>query len=223
MSFFRSEWREQTLIVSIDRPPLNALTAELLEEGAALLERLADEPPAGGFVVTGTGSAFTAGVDTAVVAQADRAARQRLLVGINSFAAALYRLPCAVVAAVNGHAVGAGGIMCLAADWVVAADVAAKIGLPEAKAGLPFPAVPQIIIDHALDPVWRRRLALSSRLYSPHQAVASGLVDEVVDAERLIDTACTRATDMAAQPGFAAVKSALKRRAMAEIDAALGG
>lgn len=205
----------------MDRPPLNALTYELLEEGAALLAGMASSPPAGGLVLTGHGSAFTAGVDTKVAAGLGRDERIRLSRAVNQFAAALYRLPCAVVSAVNGHAIGAGGIICLASDWTVIADAPLKIGLPEAKAGLPFPAIPTIIMAHQLDPVWRRRLALSSMLLAPREAVAAGLADEVAAPEVLIETAIARAAALNAQAGFRQIKADQRRAALAEVDTAL--
>jgi enoyl-CoA hydratase/carnithine racemase len=221
MGEFRVEAAGETLVLSIDRPPVNALTADLLEAGAKFLVELAGSPPAGGLVLTGAGTTFTAGVDRKVIGDGDRDYRRRLVWAVNGFAAALYRLPCALVSAVNGHAVGAGGIMCLASDWTVAVDGEAKIGLPEAKAGLPFPRVPQIVMAYSLDPVWRRRLALSSMLLSPQESLAAGLVDEVVASGALVDVAVLRAREMQAQPGFAVVKADLRRAALTEIDAVL--
>lgn len=219
MGNFRVEMADNTAVVLIDRPPVNALTAEMLEAGTAFFAELAADPPAGGVVLTGAGSAFTAGVDREVIASSDRDYRRRLVWAVNGYAAALYQLPCALVAAVNGHAVGAGGVMCLASDWVVAAAGPSKLGLPEAKAGLPFPRVPQIILQHAMDPVWRRRLALSSMLLSPEDAIRAGLVDEVVGGDALIDVAIMRAREMQSQPGFKIVKADLRRAALSEIDA----
>ncbi len=47
MSAFLSEERDGTLIVTLDRPPVNALNAETLEEGAAFFQKLAANPPEG--------------------------------------------------------------------------------------------------------------------------------------------------------------------------------
>lgn len=220
-SFFRIEDRGDTLLIAVDRPPLNALTWQLLEEGAELLAKLAANPPANGLVLTGAGLTYTAGVDTKVAAALGPDERTRLSRAVNSFAAALYRLPCAVVSAVNGHAIGAGGIMCLASDWTVIADAPLKIGLPEAKAGLPFPAVPILIMDHQLGPVWRRRLALSSILLDPHKAIAAGLADEIADPATLIETALDRARELDGQAAFRQIKADQRARAFAEL-AALG-
>lgn len=220
--FFRTEQCGETLLIAIDRPPLNALTFQLLEEGAALLAELAEAPPAAGVVITGHGTTYTAGVDIKVAANLSSVERTRLLRAVNSFAAALYRLPCAVISAVNGHAIGAGGIMCLASDWTVIADAPLKIGLPEAKAGLPFPAVPTLIMDHQLGPVWRRRLALSSMLLGPQEAIMAGLADELAAPEALIDTALTRVRELDSQTSFRQIKADQRRRALAELAAIEG-
>ncbi len=216
-SFFHSEDRGETLLVTLDRPPRNALTFELLEEGTRLLADLARMPPSAGLVLTGQGEVFTAGVDTKVAALLGPDQRARLSSAVNSFAAALYRLPCAVVGAVNGHAIGAGGIMCLASDWTVIADAPLRIGLPEAKAGLPFPEVPTLIMRHQLDPVWRRRLALSSMLLGPHEALAAGLADELASPAALIDTAIARARELDGQAAFRQIKADQRRKAFAEL------
>ena len=218
MSVFHIEDHNETLLVTLDRPPLNALNAETLEEGADLFRELATEPPAGGVVLTGANGVLTAGVDIKQAADADQAMRRRLFWGINDFCAALMRLPCAFVCAVPGHAIGAGGIVAIAADWTVIADTDLKIGLPEAKAGLAFPQVPQIIMEYGLDPVWHRRLAFSSRLMGAAEAVETGMADECVMPERTVDKAVARAEELASQPAFNEVKSNMRQKARADIE-----
>jgi len=222
MTCFPTEERDGTIIITLTNGECNTLHADLLEEGAAALQTLAANPPEAGIVLTGAGAHFTCGMDTKVAASLDKAGQKRAVAAINEFAAALHRLPCAVVCAVNGNAIGAGGIMMLACDWVLAAQGDYKIGLPEAKAGLPFPAVPQAILDHWLDPVWRRRLALSSHLLNPAEALTAGLADELCMANQLLDEALQRARALNAQPGFAACKRQLRAKANAEIDDILG-
>lgn len=219
MSVFRTERRGETLLVTLDRPPLNALNAETLEEGAALLQSVAGEPPAGGLVLTGANGVLTAGVDIKQAADADETLRRRLFWGINDFCAALIRLPCAYVCAVPGHAIGAGGIIAIAADWTVIADADLKIGLPEAKAGLAFPQVPQIVMEYGLDPVWHRRLALSSRLLGAAEAIETGMADELALPEGTVEKAVERAKEFADQPAFNEVKANMRRKAWADIDA----
>ena len=221
MSYFSTEDRDGTTIVTLANGERNTLHPELLEEGIAALQALAKDPPENGIVLTGAGEHFTCGMDTKIAAALDKAGQIQAAAAIDRFAAALHRLPCAVVVALNGNTIGAGGIMALAADWIIAAQGDYKIGLPEAKAGLPFPPVPQAILDHWLDPVWRRRLSLSSHLLTPVEALSAGLADELADPAQLLDHALLRVKELAAQPGFKACKRQLRAKANAEIDAIL--
>ena len=221
MSYFSTEDRDGTTIVTLANGERNTLHPELLEEGIAALQTLAKDPPENGIVLTGAGEHFTCGMDTKIAAALDNAGQIQAAAAIDRFAAALHRLPCAVVVALNGNTIGAGGIMALAADWIIAVQGDYKIGLPEAKAGLPFPPVPQAILDHWLDPVWRRRLSLSSHLLTPVEALSAGLADELADPAQLLDHALVRVKELAAQPGFKACKRQLRAKANAEIDAIL--
>lgn len=219
MTYFPTEEREGTIIVTLTNGERNTLHPALLEEGAAALQILAKNPPEGGIVLTGSGEHFTCGMDIKIAASLDEVGQKRAVAGINDFAAALHRLPCALVCAVNGNSIGAGGIMMLCADWIYASAGTYKIGLPEAKAGLPFPPVAQTILDYGLEPTWRRRLALSSMLLTPEEAIGAGLVDATVTHGDLIDRSVAMAKQLAAQPGFKACKRQLREKANAEIDA----
>lgn len=223
MSFFPTEKDSDTVIVTLTNAPRNTLSSELLEEGISVFEKLAQDKPKGGVVLTGTGEHFTCGMDTKIAAALDEAGQERAVAAINAYAAALHRLPCALVCAVNGNAIGAGGIMILCADWIYAASGHYKIGLPEAKVGLPFPPVPQAILDHWLEPSWRRRLALSSMLLKPNEAIGAGMVEATLMPGDLIEKSVAKAQEINAQPGFAACKRQLRAKANAEIDAILHG
>lgn len=221
MPHFNIEQRGDVTLVTLANPPYNTVHADIMREASRRFREMAASSEVHAIVLTGAGSDFTRGMDRKVAASLSDEARDETRKAINHMMADMHRLPCPLVSAVNGHAIGAGGIMMLCSDWVVAADGDYRIGLPEAKAGLPFPTVPQAIIDHWLDPVWRRRLALTSQLLGPADAIATGLVDEVVQADRLLDIAIARASELASQPGFKACKSQLRARANAQIDALL--
>jgi enoyl-CoA hydratase/carnithine racemase len=219
--YFRVEKRGSVHLVTLDNPPYNAVFSEMLEAGSADLAALGEDPDTHAIVLTGAGENFTRGMDVKIAASLRGEGITRARAAVNEICAVLHRLPCVFICAVNGHSIGAGGVINLCADFVVAAEGDFKIGLPEAKAGLAFPPVPQAVIDHWLDPVWRRRLALTSQLFSPSEAVATGLVDEVVPAGDLIETALVRAEAMASQPAFRDCKRQLRAKANAEIDALL--
>ncbi|MGG6549668.1 UNVERIFIED_CONTAM: enoyl-CoA hydratase/isomerase family protein, partial [Prevotella sp. 15_C9] len=75
--------------------------------------------------------------------------------------ARLLAIETPVVAAINGHALGGGFVLMLACDYRLGADTAAaKLGMTEAQAGIPFPAGPLEVMRHELAPTLLRRLTL---------------------------------------------------------------
>jgi enoyl-CoA hydratase len=162
---------EQTLLITIDRPPVNALDLETvieLEQAFAAADRCASK----GVLLTGGGQVFSAGVDTRAFARYGRDQRHALVLAITRMVARLLSIPSPVVAAVNGHALGGGFVLLLACDYRIATDSdSAKLGMTEAQAGIPFPAGPLEIMRHELAPELLRRLTLTSAALKPARAV----------------------------------------------------
>ena len=75
-----------------------------------------------------------------------------------------------------------------------------RIGVPELQLGVPFPAVAMEILRQAASGVEARRLVLTGRLLEPEEAVAGGLVDEVVAPDELLDRAVAEAESLARVP-----------------------
>src|SRR5262249_61839531 len=93
------------MVVTIDRPPLNALDLETIETLGKTFASLASSDPTGSVVLTGAGArAFSAGVDTKAAAAYDPPRRRALVLEITRMTAALLSLPCPIVAAANAHA-----------------------------------------------------------------------------------------------------------------------
>lgn len=95
-----------------------------------------------------------------------------------------------------------------------------KIGAPELLVGVPFPTVPLDLVRHGLAAPVAQEVILTGRLYSPDEALAKGLVDEVVDESRLLEHAGEVAERLAAVPpvSYARTKLGLRRDVMAAWD-----
>jgi enoyl-CoA hydratase len=212
----------QALVVTIDRPPLNTLDLPTIETLRANFTTLAANPPRSGVVLTGAGErAFSAGVDTQAFAGYGEGQRRTLVLEISRMTAALLAIPCPVVAAVNGHALGGGFVLVLACDLRLAMhSKVARFGLTEAQAGIPFPAGPAEIIRSELPPTLLRRWTLSSMVVDGATLLEQSIVDALHPAGDLVDRALERAAALAAQPAFAAVKRQV-RGPLAERVAAL--
>ena len=198
-------------LLTIDRPPANALDLELLEEGARVMEELAAADP-GAVVITGREGFFSAGVDLKLAPTLDAEAQGRMVHGINRLFAGWYSFPRPVICAVNGHAIAGGLILALCGDHRVATDGGGRFGLTEVRAGIPYPGAAIAIVRAELDPPAARRLVLGGELVGAREALALGLVDEVCDEAELLPRALELAADRAALPrqAYAHVKHQLR-------------
>jgi enoyl-CoA hydratase len=196
----------------------SALDVELLE---ALSSELAAAGDARAVILTGTGSIFSAGVDLFRVLNGGAEYVDRFYPLLSRIVRELFALPIPVVAAVNGHAIAGGGVMTLAADYRLMADGNGRIGVPEVVVGVPFPGSALETVRFAVPRHRVQSLVYTGRTLSPSDALAEGLLDEVVPADGLL----ARAREVAAQlaslspEAFRATKLALRADALARMDA----
>jgi enoyl-CoA hydratase len=175
-------------VVTLRRPDqLNALTAAMRRELAAILRYFGDGHLARGIVVTGTGRAFSAGLD---LKEAAHLPPGGLVADVELFhditrAALETRVP--VVAAVNGIAVGGACEMTLCFDARLGTP-AAEYFLPENNIGLTISNASSLLLPRLVGPR-AMRLVLESARIGARDALAMGLLDEIVDPAGLIEAA----------------------------------
>lgn len=216
MGYVEREQINGAALLRLARPPVNALWIDLLGELEEALTREA-EVGTSAVVLTGAGSCFSAGIDTKAAASASADERVGGVRAINTTVAALFGLSLPVVAAVNGHALGGGLVIPLACDLVLSTREPCKLGLTEAAAGVPFPAVALATVRARLAPPAFNNLCLTGRTFGPEEALELGVVDELCDADGLVDRALAVAIELAALPAFVRVKQQMRARQAAEM------
>ena len=107
---------DETLLVTIDRPPVNALDLDAIAALEQVFAVATREVPSGGVVVTGRGQVFSAGVDTRAFAGYSRDQRRAMVRAITQMVAQLLAIPVPVVGAINGQALGREFVLTLACD-----------------------------------------------------------------------------------------------------------
>jgi enoyl-CoA hydratase len=177
--------------------------------------------PVSAVVLTGTGGIFSAGVDLLRLQKGGAAYAERFVPLISVVVRALFTFPKPLVAAVNGHAVAGGCVMACTADHRMMARGPARIGVAELLVGVPFPTAPLEAVRHVVPPHLLQAVVYGALTYPPEQALVLGLVDELVDADHLVDEAVVVAERLAALPAeaFALTKRLLRAPALARIDA----
>lgn len=191
------------VVLTLDDPDhRNAMTATMVAELAATIEPLVGDPDLRAVVLTGVPPAFSAGGDLAahdtlaqhardggfVSRRELRAAADRLL--------AVRRLPVPTIAAINGHAIGAGLCVALACDLrVVASD--AQVGMNAARIGLYPGNGASWLLPHLLGPQVGAAWLLTGRLVPGRTAAAAGLAVAAYPAHEVLERALGLATEIA--------------------------
>jgi enoyl-CoA hydratase len=200
-----------TVLITIDRPPVNALDLDTIVALERTFAEVAREDPPGGIVLTGGGKVFSAGVDTRAFMRYDRDERRALALAITRMVARLLEIRTAVVAAINGHALGGGFVLMLACDYRIAVHhLDTRLGMPEVIAGIPFPAGPLEIMRHELHPELLRRLALGGEVLNPQELLEADVLDDLCVDKDVAAQAIELARNLSSQPGFRAVKQQIR-------------
>ena len=190
--------------VVLDRPPANSYDRAFLDElDAAIEDARRDDAVKAILVRSANERFFSAGADINVFAKGDLDVQSAFVVCANEAMGKLETVPKVVVAAINGHCLGGGLEIALCCDFRIAAEGAYRIGLPEVTLGL-LPGtggtqrLPRLIgRQKALD------LMLRGTTLTPQDALAAGVVDEVVPAGMLLDKALERTRAYATGPTYA--------------------
>ncbi|MEA2209985.1 MAG: enoyl-CoA hydratase, partial [Solirubrobacteraceae bacterium] len=130
-----SEHGDGVLLLSIDRPPMNAMDVALLVELVERVGEVVRESPRA-LVLAGRPGCFSAGADLKVVPGYGPAEQREMVGAINAMALGVYDLAFPVVGAITGHAIAGGLVLALCTDIRVASS-AGRYGLTEVKVGVP--------------------------------------------------------------------------------------
>ena len=172
-------------VVTLDRPKVNALSAELLSQLKAVADSLHADPP-GAVVITGGERIFAAGADIAQFGGPVEAAR--IGPDIHATLDAVAALPRLVIAAVGGYALGGGCELALACDYRIASEKAV-FGQPEILLGIIPGGGGTQRLSRLVGPSRAKDLIITGRQVNAEEALRIGLCNEVVPAEQLHERA----------------------------------
>lgn len=205
------ETHAQAGLIRLNRPQaLNALSAQLIRDLNAALNRMEQDDEIGAIVLTGSARAFAAGADIA-----EMLPKTSVSAYLENFIAdwehlAKVRKP--VIAAVAGFALGGGCELALMCDIILAADTA-RFGQPEIKLGIMPGAGGTQRLARTIGKGKTMELCLTGRMMDAAEAERCGLVAKVVPADRLETEALALATTIAkmSRPAVLAIKESVNR------------
>jgi enoyl-CoA hydratase/carnithine racemase len=197
-----AEVSDRVGLARLDRPDArNALSPELMEELAAVLEAWDADPDVRCIVIAGSDKVFASGADI-------RNLRERTFAEVlDSPSAAFWPRLAAIrtplVAAVSGFALGGGCELALCCDMIVASETA-QLGQPEIMLGLIPGGGGTQRLARVVGKQRAMELVLTGRRIDAREAHALGLVNEVAPADRWLEAALALARRVAEQAPVAA-------------------
>jgi enoyl-CoA hydratase/carnithine racemase len=209
--FIRVEIDQAVATIRLDRPPMNALNAQVQAEIAAAAAQVGQDPAIRAVVLYGGEKVFAAGADIKEMSEASYGQMATDTRRLQEWFTAVAKIPKPVVAAVTGYALGGGLELALCADFRVAGD-GARVGQPEILLGIIPGAGGTQRLPRLIGPARAKDIVYTGRFVGAPEALAIGLVDQVVpDAE-----VYQAARDLAAR--FATGPAAALRAAKQAID-----
>jgi enoyl-CoA hydratase/carnithine racemase len=186
----------------LDRPPMNALDVATQDRLKELAEEVARREDVRAVVLYGGEKVFAAGADIKEMQGMDHTAMVLRSRALQDSFTAVARIPKPVVAAVTGYALGGGCELALCADHRIAGENA-KLGQPEILLGLIPGAGGTQRLARLIGPSRAKDLIFTGRQVKADEALALGLVDRVVPADRVYAEAHAWAAKLAQGPAIA--------------------
>lgn len=225
--------------LTLNRPEsMNSLSIELKQALVSAVAELGADDSVRAVVLTGTGRGFCVGQDLRehvdLLAADDPAPLNTVTEHYNPIVTGLATMPKPVVAAVNGMAAGAGAGLAFACDFRIAASSAGFL-LAFANVGLTLDSGVSWTLPRLIGAARATSLALLAEPITADAALEMGLVNALVDPERVLPAAHELAARLAAGPtaAYGAIKASIAYAAShslpealakeAELQQAMGG
>lgn len=194
--------------IAFNRPKaLNALNAALLAEFSQALDEIAADENIRVLILTGAGDkSFVAGADINTLATFNSLSAKNFSQKGHAIIAKLQELPIAVIAAVNGFALGGGTEIAIACDFIYASENA-KFGQPEINLGLIPGFGGTQRLPRLIGPNLAKELVFTGKMISAAEAEKIGLVNKVLPPDQLMEEVIKAAREIASK-GRASLRAA---------------
>jgi enoyl-CoA hydratase len=180
--------------ITMDDGKRNALSPSML---GALNDAIDQAERDGAMILlTGRSETFSAGFDLKVLGKGGTAAVGMLRSGF-AMTERLLSYPRPVITASTGHALAMGLFLVMCGDYRLGVTGPYKYAANEVAIGLAMPRVATEVMRLRLTPANFQRAAILAMTYTPEEALAAGMIDELVSSENLLDKARAAAAQFA--------------------------
>jgi len=197
------EKKDAVALLTLNRPPMNPLNRTMYGELAQVSEELDADPGVKVVVITGSGDkAFAAGLDVVDVEGKSLADILRFQAFSGMASAKVAAIGKPVIAAINGLALGGGLELALRCDVRIASDKAV-LGQPEVNLGIIPGGGATQLLARLIGTARAKELFFTGDTFKADRALALGIVNRVVPADKLMEEAMALASSLAKKPAVA--------------------
>jgi 3,2-trans-enoyl-CoA isomerase len=181
--------KDRLALITLNRGKSNALNREMITELTDMLHNISNDDNIGGVIIAGRENFFSAGLDLIELYGYNEEEAKSFWHLFLDFIAKITAFKKPMVAAINGHSPAGGCVIALACDARVMAEGKFIIGLNEVPVGIIVPESIFSLYSFWLGKGHATRSLLEGKLFSPEEALAIGLVDELVNQDSIMTAA----------------------------------
>lgn len=208
--------------IRLERPPMNALNAQLQDEIRLAAIEASQRRDVSAVIVYGGEKVFAAGADIKQMQEMGYTDMVDRSVELQASLTAVAKIPKPTVAAITGYSLGGGFELALCCDFRICGENA-KVGQPEILLGLIPGAGGTQRLPRLIGPARAKDLVFSGRFVGAAEALSIGLIDKVVADDEVYAAARTMMGRYVGGPAYAlrAAKEAIDRGLETDLDSGL--
>ncbi len=220
-SFATLSQEDEISIITLDDGKANVFSEEMTQAINDCLDKVPTD--SGSLIITGRPGMFSAGFDLKVIASGDVPKIKKMSLSGFKLLSRIFSFPRPVVAACSGHGIALGTFLLCCCDYRIGIKGEFLLGANEMKTNMVIPTPILELIKFRISPSHKYRSILGAEMYQLDKAIDAGLMDQVEEAETLMDAAIEKAKDLATMghPSYTLTKALFIKDVADSIDNAI--
>ena len=220
-SFATLSQEDEISIITLDDGKANVFSEEMTQAINDCLDKVPTD--SGSLIITGRPGMFSAGFDLKVIASGDVPKIKKMSLSGFKLLSRIFSFPRPVVAACSGHGIALGTFLLCCCDYRIGIKGEFLLGANEMKTNMVIPTPILELIKFRISPSHKYRSILGAEMYQLDKAIDAGLMDQVEEAETLMDAAIEKAKDLATMghPSYTLTKALFIKDVADRIDNAI--
>ena len=208
-------------IIKLDDGKANVFSPKMIQDVNECLDKVPTE--SGALIISGRKGMLSAGFDLKIISAGNVQATMDMSLSGFKLLSRIFSFPRPVLAACSGHGIALGTFLLCCCDYRVGVKGDFMIGANEMRTNMVIPIPILELINHRVSSSHKYRAILGAEMYSIENGIGAGLIDEVVDAENLMEIAMLKAKELATMghPSYTLTKELLIREPLKKINDAI--